>query len=59
MNPGLIGVIPTAGKGIRMLPNTVRMQKALLQVDGVSILERNVHIMRNQLGIKSIYVLVG
>ncbi len=59
MNSGLIGVIPIAGKGIRMLPNTVRMQKALLQVDGLSILERNVGIMRDQLGIKSIYVLVG
>lgn len=59
MNLELVGVIPTAGKGIRMLPNTVRMQKALLQVDGVSILERNVRIMRDQLGIRSIYVLVG
>lgn len=59
MNPELIGVIPAAGKGIRMLPNTVRSQKALLQVDGVSILERNVRIMRDQLGIRSVYVLVG
>jgi len=55
----LIGVIPAAGAGIRMLPNTVRMQKALLQVDGVSILERNIGLMRDQLGIKLIYVLVG
>jgi NDP-sugar pyrophosphorylase family protein len=59
MKPELIGVIPAAGKGVRMLPNTVRRQKALLQIDGVSILERNVRIMRNQLGIKSVYVLVG
>jgi dTDP-glucose pyrophosphorylase len=59
MNQKLFGVIPAAGKGIRMLPNTVRSQKALLQVDGLSILERNVCIMRDRLGIKSIYVLVG
>jgi dTDP-glucose pyrophosphorylase len=59
MNRELIGVIPVAGKGVRMHPDPVRSQKALLQVDGVSILERNVCIMRDQLGIKSIYVLVG
>ncbi|MCX5693733.1 MAG: sugar phosphate nucleotidyltransferase [Candidatus Omnitrophica bacterium] len=59
MNQKLIGVIPAAGKGIRMLPNTDRIQKALLQVDGISILERNVSIMHDQLGISLIYVLVG
>jgi UDP-N-acetylglucosamine diphosphorylase / glucose-1-phosphate thymidylyltransferase / UDP-N-acetylgalactosamine diphosphorylase / glucosamine-1-phosphate N-acetyltransferase / galactosamine-1-phosphate N-acetyltransferase len=59
MHTDLIGVIPAAGRGIRMLPHTERDQKASLQVDGVSILERNIGIMRNQLGIKSIYVLVG
>lgn len=55
----LVGVIPAAGKGIRLYPWTKETQKSLLKIDGESILKRNIDIMRLQLGIKLIYILVG
>jgi dTDP-glucose pyrophosphorylase len=59
MNKEILGLIPAAGKGIRLRPNTDKIQKSLLTIDGASILERNICLMRDQLGIRSIYVLVG
>lgn len=55
----LIGVIPSAGKGIRLFPRTKEFQKCLLSIDGESILYRNICIMRDRLGIKLIYIMVG
>lgn len=62
MNNNLIkikGVITAAGKGIRLYPKTKKLQKSLLPIEGKSILERNICIMRDQLGIEIIYILVG
>ena len=55
----IVGVIPAAGKGLRLYPKTKLLQKTLLKIDGKSILERNISIMREQLGIKLIYLLVS
>lgn len=55
----IIGVIPAAGQGIRLYPRTKALQKSLVNVDGVSILKRNICIMREQLAINLIYILVG
>jgi dTDP-glucose pyrophosphorylase len=55
----MLGVITAAGRGIRLHPNSKRLQKCLLEVDGKSILQRNISIMRNQMGIEVIYILVG
>lgn len=55
----IIGVIPVAGKGVRLYPKTKEWHKSLLNIDGKPILERNICIMRDQLGIRLIYVLVG
>jgi dTDP-glucose pyrophosphorylase len=58
INRDLIGVIPAAGKGIRLYPWTKETSKSLLKIDGISIIERNIDIMR-QLGINLVYILVG
>ena len=55
----MIGVITAAGFGVRLHPNTTRIQKSLLEIDGEPILKRNISIMRDQMGIELIYILVG
>ncbi len=55
----LIGLIAAAGKGMRLHPDTEHLPKPLLKIDGVSILERNITLMRDMLGIKLIHILVG
>ena len=57
--PELIGLLPAAGRGIRAYPYTERIPKAMLEVDGVPILHRNVELMRDQLGIRDIRIVVG
>jgi len=59
MSTNLIGVIPAAGKGIRLLPHTDVVQKCMLNIDGKPILEQTIEIMRDQLNISDFYVLVG
>ena len=58
-NKALTGVILAAGKGVRAYPATKKMPKALLEVGGKPLIERNVEIMRDQLNIKKIIIVVG
>ena len=55
----LTGVILAAGKGVRAYPATTIIPKALLEVGGKPLIERNVEILRDQLHIKKIIVVVG
>lgn len=55
----LTGVILAAGKGTRAYPSTKYVPKALLEVDGKPLIEYNIEIMRDQLGIREIIVVIG
>jgi len=55
----LIGVIPAAGRGIRAYPYTRTIPKSMLQVDGVPLLQSNVELMRDQLGIDDVRIVIG
>jgi NDP-sugar pyrophosphorylase family protein len=57
--PELIGLLPAAGQGVRAYPYTERIPKSMLEVDGVPVLQRNVELMRDQLGIRDIRIVVG
>ena len=57
--PELYGVIPAAGRGVRAYPYTKTIPKSLLEVDGTSLLERNVLLLRDQLAISKIAIVVG
>ena len=59
MNKLRIGVIPAAGKGIRAYPKTRYIPKPMVKVGGKPILQWNLEIMRDQLGIKEIYIIIG
>lgn len=59
MTEQLVGLIPAAGKGLRLYPYTDTMPKTLLNVDGVPIMQRNIILMRDALGIRKIHVIVG
>jgi len=52
-------LIPAAGRGIRAYPKTVYMPKVMLEIDGQPIIERNVEILRDSLGIRDITIIVG
>lgn len=55
----MFGVIPAAGRGVRAYPYTQVLPKSLLQVDGTPLLQRNVELMRDQLGLRRIAIVVG
>ncbi len=55
----IVGLIPAAGRGVRAYPYTEMMPKSLLEVDGVPLLQRNIELMRDQLGIEQVYIVVG
>ncbi|MBM4361849.1 MAG: NTP transferase domain-containing protein [Deltaproteobacteria bacterium] len=57
--PGLVGVIPAAGRGVRAYPFTQTIPKSMLQVDGVPLVQRNVELMRDALGIREVRIVVG
>src|SRR5262245_4340608 len=57
--PGLIGVIPAAGRGVRAYPYTATIPKCMLEVDGVPLVRRNVELMRDQLGIRDVRIVTG
>jgi UDP-N-acetylglucosamine diphosphorylase / glucose-1-phosphate thymidylyltransferase / UDP-N-acetylgalactosamine diphosphorylase / glucosamine-1-phosphate N-acetyltransferase / galactosamine-1-phosphate N-acetyltransferase len=59
MKTTLKGLIPAAGKGLRLYPYTHRTAKTLLNIDGVPILQRNIELMRDSLGIHEIYIIIG
>ena len=58
-NSSLQGIILAAGKGVRAYPATRYIPKTLMEVGGKTLIERNVEIMRGQLGIQDIIVVVG
>ena len=45
----LVGVILAAGRGVRAYPSTKHMPKALLEVGGKPLIQRNIEILRDQL----------
>lgn len=53
------GVILAAGREIRAYPASHMIPKSLLEVDGKPLIERNIDIMRDRLGLKRILVVVG
>ena len=52
-------LIPAAGRGVRAWPRTSQIPKVLLRVDGKPVLQRNIEILRDCLGIRDITVIVG
>ncbi len=54
-----LGVIPAAGAGIRAYPRTIFRPKVLLEVGGRPLLQRNLEILRDALGITDVVVIVG
>jgi len=55
----LYGLIPAAGKGTRARPYTSEIPKTMLEINGVPNLQRNIEVMRDQLGINDIVIVVG
>lgn len=54
-----VGVIPVAGAGLRLYPYTQHTPKTLLEVGGKSLLQRNIAILRDQLGVRTIFIIIG
>ena len=52
-------LIPAAGRGFRAYPKSKHTPKVLLPVDGKPIVQRNVELLRDSLGIRDITVIVG
>ena len=59
MSAELVGLIPAAGRGVRAYPYTRWVPKSMLEVDGVPLVQRNVELLRDQLGVHEIVVVVG
>jgi len=53
------GVIPAAGAGLRLHPYTGNTAKPLLEIGGKSLLQRNLEIMRDQLGVRRVIIIIG
>jgi dTDP-glucose pyrophosphorylase len=54
-----LGLIPAAGRGLRAYPKTSVLPKVLLEIDGKPVIERNIELLRDCLGIRDITVIVG
>ncbi len=54
-----IGVILAAGAGVRAYPATNFIPKVMLEIGGKPLILRNLEILRDQLGIKDIYIVIG
>lgn len=52
-------VIPAAGRGLRAYPKTVYIPKALLEINGVPLIERSITLLREGLGVRDITVITG
>jgi dTDP-glucose pyrophosphorylase len=52
-------LIPAAGTGRRAYPKTKSIPKVLLEVDGKSLIEWNIEILRDDLAIRDITIIVG
>lgn len=53
------GVIAAAGKGTRAYPRTSFIPKPLFEIEGKTILHRNVELLMKTFGVSKIYILVG
>jgi len=53
------GLIPAAGRGLRAWPKTSAVPKVLLEIGGKPVLQRNIEILRDCLGVRDITVIVG
>jgi len=52
-------VIPAAGLGTRAYPHTATIPKGLLEVDGKSVLQRNLELLRDQVGVREAVIVIG
>lgn len=55
----LAGLIPAAGRGERAYPYTKAIPKCMLEIDGTPNLLKTIYIMRDDLGIKDIFIVIG
>jgi UDP-N-acetylglucosamine diphosphorylase / glucose-1-phosphate thymidylyltransferase / UDP-N-acetylgalactosamine diphosphorylase / glucosamine-1-phosphate N-acetyltransferase / galactosamine-1-phosphate N-acetyltransferase len=54
-----IGVIPAAGRGLRLIPYTENTPKTLFEIGGKTLLERNIEILVHKIKVKKIYIIHG
>ena len=54
-----LALIPAAGEGMRAYPATTHVPKVLLEIAGKPLIQRNVEILRDQLGVREVVVIVG
>lgn len=59
MSAPRIAVIAAAGKGRRIHPRSASVHKVMLEIDGRSLLARNIELLRDALGIREFHVIVG
>lgn len=52
-------LIPAGGEGMRAYPKTRWIPKPLLEVGGRSLIERNLHILRRELGVEEVVIITG
>jgi dTDP-glucose pyrophosphorylase len=58
-NINLVGVLLAAGKGLRAYPTTKFLPKPLFEVDGETLLLRNINILKNNFQVKEIIIVIG
>jgi len=59
MTDSLVGLIPAAGLGVRARPYTREIHKGMFSINGITVLERIIAIMRDQLEIRDVYIVTG
>ncbi|HEU4565472.1 MAG TPA: sugar phosphate nucleotidyltransferase [Gemmatimonadaceae bacterium] len=52
-------LIPAAGRGVRAYPKTEYVPKVMLEVDGKPLIQRNIELLRDSLGIRDFTVIIG
>lgn len=52
-------LIPAAGRGLRAWPKSHYVPKVLFEIDGKPIIQRNIELLRDQLGIRDFTIIVG
>ena len=59
MNTPRVCVIGAAGSGQRLHPRSAHVPKVMLEVAGKPLLTRQLELVRDQLGIRTVYLIVG
>lgn len=54
-----LALIPAAGQGVRAYPATTWVPKVMLEIAGKPLIQRNIEILRDQLGIRDFVVIIG